>query len=417
MSTCRAPVYHPKDRAGAGGGALRGENAPPMNSGPCPIIVAGHPGIFAGMSIRTISLGRAFGLPDRGAWRAPDVPRRCPVSILGVPFDPVTADEALARIAELVEAGEPRYVVTPNVDFLVQARVDAELHRILCEAELVLCDGQPLVWASRWLGNPLPERVAGADLAPRLLAQAARRGHRVFLLGASPEANAAAVRRLREVHPALRLVGHFSPPHAPLERMDHGAILRRVRAARPDLLIVGFGCPKQEKWIARFHRELGVPVCLGMGGTIDFLAGRLSRAPRWMRRAGLEWSYRLMLEPRRLFRRYATDLRCFAAALAAQWWHQRRAAARARAGLDRLAVEGLEGLWREIETAGGDCRIDLGGVNFIDATGAAALTVWRRVLRRKGHRLVLDGPRGQVERLLRPLGLDGMFGAEPGVAP
>lgn len=377
-----------------------------------------RPGIFSGMSIHTISLGCGLRVPDRAAWHAPDARRRCPVSILGVPFDPVTGDEALARIAGMVEAGEPRYVVTPNVDFLVQARADADLHRILCEADLVLCDGQPLVWASRWLGNPLPERVAGADLAPRLMAQAARRGHRVFLLGGSPEANAGAARNLREQLPALRLVGHYSPPHAPLERMDHGAILRRVRAARPDLLVVGFGCPKQEKWIARFHRELEVPVCLGLGGTIDFLAGRLSRAPQWMRRAGLEWSYRLLLEPRRLFGRYATDVRCFGIALLAQWWHLRRTAGLpAPAALDRSAVEQLDNLWREIEEADGDCRLDLSSVKFIDATGAGALTVWRRLLRRKGHRLLLDGPRGQVRQLLRPLGLDDVFGAETGAAP
>jgi len=365
------------------------------------------------MSILTLSLGAGARAPGRPVHSSSGAPRRCPVSILGVPFDAVTADEALVRIADMVDAGEPRYVVTPNVDFLVQSRLDPELHRILCEADLVLCDGQPLVWASRWLGNPLPERVAGADLAPRLMAQAARRGHRVFLLGASPEANEAATRRLRELHPSLRLVGHFSPPYAPLARMDHGAIIRRVRAAQPDLLIVGFGCPKQEKWIARFHRELGVPVCLGMGGTIDFLAGRLSRAPRWMRRAGLEWSYRLLLEPRRLFRRYATDLHSFGAALLAQWWHLRRGAARATPGaFDRTTVERLGGLWREIEAAEGDCRVDLSGVGFIDATGAAVLTVWHRLLRRRGHRLVLAGPREQVERLLRPLGLDDVLVGE-----
>src|SRR3954463_3930325 len=120
---------------------------------------------------------------------------RWPVAILGVPLDPVTIHEALARIAQMVESRRPHYVVTPNVDFLVQARTNPELHRILCEADLVLCDGQPLVWASRWLGNPLPERVAGADLAPALIAQAERLGHRIFLLGATPESNAAAAQR------------------------------------------------------------------------------------------------------------------------------------------------------------------------------------------------------------------------------
>lgn len=366
--------------------------------------------MLEGMSIHTISLGGAFAF--RGAApRAGGAPGpRFPVSILGVPFDPVTTEEALARLAAMVAARRPHYVVTPNVDFLVQAQRDAELHRILGEADLVLCDGQPLVWASRWLGNPLPERVAGADLTPRLVAQAARLGHRLFLLGATPESNAAAAGRLQARHPDLLLAGHYAPPFRPLEQMDEADIAARIKAARPDLLLVSFGCPKQEKWIARNYRALGVPVCLGVGATIDFLAGRVRRAPTWMRRSGLEWTFRLAQEPRRLFRRYATDLRCFSFALLAQWWRLGGTHAPA-GGLDRPAVERMGELWRRIEHADGDCELDLSGVDFIDSTGAAALTVWRRMLQRKGHRLRLVGPPDRLARLLRSIGLpDGPFG-------
>ncbi len=351
--------------------------------------------------------------------------QRWPVCILGIPVDSVTMDEALDRIDEMVASGRPHYVVTPNVDFLVQAQTNPELHRILCEADLVLCDGQPLVWASRWLGNPLPERVAGADLAPRLIAQAERKGHRIFLLGATPEANEAAARRLRKTHPQLQLAGHYSPPFAPLEEMDHDALVCRIRAAEPDILFVGFGCPKQEQWIARHYRALGVPVCLGLGATIDFLAGRVRRAPEWMRRSGLEWTYRLSQEPRRLFRRYWTDVRYFGAAILAQWWtfqwHAREVAGgavrivstsatwqhvRATGALNRSLLERAADICRRVGEGGTrDCRLELAEVETIDSTGVAALTVWQRKLRRAGRRLVLFRPNGRVRRLLREAGL------------
>src|SRR5258708_6153516 len=265
------------------------------------------------MIFPTTTLFRSQALaPEWRRFPAAEQPaERWPVAILGVPFDPVTIDSAIARITQMVLSRRPAYVVTPNVDFLVQARRDAELRRILLEAHLVLCDGKPLVWASRWLGNPLPERVAGADLVPRFIALAAQRGFRLFLLGATPEANARAVARLQERHPALVIAGHYSPPFRPLVEMDNEEISRRIWAARPDVVLVSFGCPKQEKWIAQNYQALGVPVCIGVGATIDFLAGQVRRAPRWMQRAGLEWTYRLAQEPRRLLRRYVGDLRYF----------------------------------------------------------------------------------------------------------
>ncbi len=355
---------------------------------------------------------------------APVAPARWPVAILGVPIDPVTMDEALDRVEGMIRSGRTHYVVTPNVDFLVQARRDQELHRILLDADLVLCDGQPLVWASRWLGNPLPERVAGADLAPRLIERAARKGYRLFLLGATVEANERAVERLHEMHPDLQIAGHYAPPFRPLADMDHDEIRRRVQEARPDILFVSFGCPKQEKWISMHYQSLGVPVCLGVGATIDFIAGMVRRAPPWMRRSGLEWSYRLIQEPRRLFHRYATDLRYFGGALFAQWWSLRPRHHRvpdgaievtrvvppwqdisARGAFDRPALERAAEVWHRIEEGEYDCHLDLAGVDFIDSTGAAALAMWRKRLRRAGHRLVLVHPSPLVQRLLQRSGL------------
>jgi len=249
-----------------------------------------------------------------------------PVVILGVTFDPLTLGSAVDRIEAMIGTRQPHYVVTPNVDFLVQARRDAELHGILVRADLVLCDGEPLVWASRLLGRALPGRVAGSDLVPLLLQRAADRGWRVFLLGGSGEVAAEAARRIGASHPTIPEVAHYSPPHLPLREMNHAEITRRVRAAKPDLLLVCFGCPKQEKWISQHFRTLGVPVMIGAGGTIDFLAGRLKRAPHWMRGTGTEWIFRLSQEPGRLARRYADDLLHFLPALLAQRWRQARPA-------------------------------------------------------------------------------------------
>src|SRR5258706_1542894 len=169
--------------------------------------------------------------------------RRCaaPIAMLGIAFDNTTLAETLQRIQAMVASRQPHYVVTPNVDFLVQARRDVELRRILLDADLVVCDGTPLVWASRLLGNPLPERVAGADLVPQLLRVAAGKKFRLFFLGATPEANAEAADKVHAQYPGVIMAGHYSPPFRSLLGMDHGEIVRRIRAARPDLLFVAFG--------------------------------------------------------------------------------------------------------------------------------------------------------------------------------
>ncbi|MEO5958814.1 MAG: WecB/TagA/CpsF family glycosyltransferase, partial [Opitutaceae bacterium] len=242
------------------------------------------------------------------------------MSVLGVPFDNVTIAEAVTRIDRMVASRQPHYVATANVDFLMQAHHDVELRRILLEADLLLCDGTPLVWASHLLGNPLHERVAGSDLAPSLIRHAAAKGHRIFFLGAAPGVAAAAADRLRKEFPTLNIVGAYAPSYAELLAMDHPEITRRIREAQPDILLVSFGCPKQEKWIAMHYRSLGVPVSIGVGATLDFLAGRVRRAPAWMRRSGTEWIFRLLQEPRRLYRRYVRDLAFFFPTLVRQWW-------------------------------------------------------------------------------------------------
>jgi exopolysaccharide biosynthesis WecB/TagA/CpsF family protein len=171
--------------------------------------------------------------------------------------------------------------------------------KILIHADLVLCDGKPIVWASHLAGRRPASRVAGSDLIPLLLQRSAERGWRIFLLGGSPDVAAEAARRIA-AHPTLPEVAHYSPPYGPLEGMDNEEIHERIRSAKPDIMLVCFGCPKQEKWISRNLGSLDVPVVIAAGATIDFLAGSVARAPVWMQReAALEWIFRLAQEPRR----------------------------------------------------------------------------------------------------------------------
>jgi len=246
------------------------------------------------------------------------------VGILGVPFHQVTLSGAVERIEYMIAEGGVHYIVTPNVDFLVKAQRDDDLRRILVSADLVLCDGKPIVWASRWLGGPLPCRVAGSDLTPLLIRRAAERGWKIFLLGGQPEVAAEAARRMNEGHPKLPRVDYYSPPHRPLDQMDNDEIQKRVREARPDILLVCFGCPKQEKWIWKHSSGTGVPVVIGAGATVDFLANKVARAPRWVRGVGMEWLFRLVQEPRRLFGRYLDDAIHFFPAVFRQGWRQKR---------------------------------------------------------------------------------------------
>jgi N-acetylglucosaminyldiphosphoundecaprenol N-acetyl-beta-D-mannosaminyltransferase len=304
----------------------------------------------------------------------------------------------------MIASRQPHYLVTANVDFLVQAQADAELRRVLNEAHLVLCDGTPLVWASRLLGNPLPERVAGSDLVPVLLKLAAEKMYRVFFLGATLDSVEQAVSRLKEQYPSLNLAGHYSPPFRRLLRMDHEEIKRRIKEAQPDLLFIAFGCPKAEKWMSMHYRDLGVPVVMGVGGTIDFLAGKVKRAPRWMQRAGMEWIFRMACEPRRLFRRYMGDLWGFGWRIALQWlflqWIPH---------LSHHARERVGRCWDATRYVGRHCIVDLSDVPFVDSTDVGILIEVQKKLRAAGRHFVLASINPGVQRALALMGLEHHF--------
>jgi N-acetylglucosaminyldiphosphoundecaprenol N-acetyl-beta-D-mannosaminyltransferase len=340
------------------------------------------------------------------------VPSRPPIAMLGVPFDNVTTAEAVAAIEHMVASRQPHYLVTANVDFLVQAQSDVELRHILVQAHLVLCDGTPLVWASRLLGNRLPERVAGSDLAPVLLKVAAEKKYRVFLLGATPDSVEEAASRLRSKHPSLIIAGSYSPPFNALLHMNHEEIKRRVQEARPDILFVAFGCPKAEKWIGMHYRELGVPVVAGVGATIDFLAGRVKRAPRWMQKAGMEWIFRMACEPRRLFRRYMKDLWVFGWRIAAQWF-----LLQCLPRLSRRSSKMPAGPWWDAtRRVGRHCILDLSGLPLVDSTDVGLLLVLQKKLHAAGRHFVLASASRGVQRALALMRLKDHFAMAPNLA-
>ncbi len=230
--------------------------------------------------------------------------RLSPLQLGQLRVDRVTFEQALDAIEALVHRGTGGLVVTPNVDHVVIAERDLAFRAAYAAADLSLADGMPVVWASRLLGAPVPEKISGSDLIEPLVRRAAERRWRVFLVGAGPGvAEEAATRLARDM--GVNVVGTF----APRIRLDGGAddtaeTVRKIREARPDLLLVAFGAPKQEVWSHRYRTELGPVVTVGIGASLDFLAGRIRRAPRWVSRSGLEWLWRLVREPRRLWRRY-----------------------------------------------------------------------------------------------------------------
>ena len=349
-----------------------------------------------------------------------------PIAILGVAFDNLTIDETVSLIEQMVLSRQSHYLVTANVDFLVQAMHDVELRRLLLNAHLVLCDGTPLLWVSRLLGNPLPERVAGADLTPLLIRMAAQKGYRLFFLGGTPETSVKAVANLRAQYPDLIISGHYSPPFNPLLDMDHDEIARRIREAKPDFLLVSFGCPKAEKWLGMHYRSLGVPVAIGVGATIDFLAGQVKRAPRWMQRTGTEWIFRLAQEPRRLIRRYAADLWYFGAGVLGQWWRLRVRHQKASvASCDSLLAEHPQWLqitppsqlnlavvrrdavlWEKAVKDGRHCVLNMRGVQSLDSSGIGLLIFLRKRLESAGRQLVLVAPTECVRQTLKQMRLN-----------
>ena len=220
------------------------------------------------------------------------------IRVLGVRVDCLDMGAALERIAQLVDAGGHHLVATVNPEFVMRARVDHEFARVLETADLCLADGSGVVWAARRQGCTIRKPVTGVDLIPQLAALCVRRHFRLFLLGAAPGVGSDLAARLRADHPELDVKTHPGSP----EPSADAETLALVHAHKPHVLLVAYGHPKQELWIDRLSGSLGVPVAIGVGGSFDYLTGRVPRAPAWMRRAGLEWLFRLIRQPWRIRR-------------------------------------------------------------------------------------------------------------------
>jgi N-acetylglucosaminyldiphosphoundecaprenol N-acetyl-beta-D-mannosaminyltransferase len=222
-------------------------------------------------------------------------------SVGNVPLHAVDLEAAVERVDEFIATRRPHYNIAINAAKIVEFQDDPALRDAISDAHLLTADGQSVVWAARLLGHNVPARVAGADLMEALLAHAGRRRYAIYLLGARDEVVEACVKRATREHPALRIAGYrngyFQAEHEP-------SIVAAIRAAKPDILFLGFGTPAKEYFMHRYHRTLEVPFVMGVGGTFDVYAGLVRRAPIWMQRSGLEWAYRLAQEPRRMWKRY-----------------------------------------------------------------------------------------------------------------
>ena len=236
------------------------------------------------------------------------------VRLLGVRITPVSMDAALARARDFIADGSPHIIVTSDATGMVRAQEDPELREIMNQADLVTADGQGVVLAARLLNVPIRDRVSGVDMVQRLCELATEAGRSVFLLGGAEGVGDAAAEKLAAAVPGLQIAG---VQHGYFEAEDEPAIIERIREAAPAALFVAFGIPKQEKWIRAHMDELGVPVCIGVGGSFDVISGRLKRAPMWMRKCGLEWLYRVIQEPWRLPRLKALPKIAWVAVIAA----------------------------------------------------------------------------------------------------
>ena len=228
-------------------------------------------------------------------------------------IDNLTMQEALETIDALIQENKNAYVVTPNVDHIVQLETNKELQDVYANASLILTDGKPLLWIAKWYGTPIKEKISGSDLFPLLCDMAAKKGYSMFFLGAAEGVAAKAADNLMNKYKGLQVIGTYSPPYGfENDSSEMNKIDAMIKKARPDILIVGLGCTKQEKFIYNNYKKLGVPISLGLGASFDFEAGNIKRAPKWMANHGLEWLFRITQDPKRLMKRYLiNDMKIF----------------------------------------------------------------------------------------------------------
>lgn len=220
----------------------------------------------------------------------------------------ISMKEAIEEICRLVNEKKTSYVVAVNTDVIIKIENDEYLKKISDEADLTLVDGKPLVWLSKWLKRPVKEKISGSDLVPKLCRTAAEKGYTIFIIGGKDGVADTARTNLERDFKNIKIVGTYSPPlgfESDAEELSR--INQKISDASPDIVIACFGCPKQEKWVYENYMKYDGTVSICAGATVDFLAGNVKRAPKWMSEHGLEWFYRFVQEPKRMFKRYFID--------------------------------------------------------------------------------------------------------------
>ena len=230
------------------------------------------------------------------------------IKFLNSHIDNITMSEAVDAIDQLIEKRECAYVVTPNLDHIVIIETDKEFAEIYNNADLVVADGKPLIWISKLLGTPIKEKISGSDLFPKMCQMCAQRNYSIFILGAAEGVADRAANNLKQRYEGLQIVGTYSPPLGFEKNEDELTKIRDIITyIKPDVLAVSLGSPKGEKFVYKHLKEYGVPLGISIGATIDFEAGNVKRAPKWMANHGLEWLFRITQDPNRLIKRYWND--------------------------------------------------------------------------------------------------------------
>ncbi|WP_025040939.1 WecB/TagA/CpsF family glycosyltransferase [Nitrosospira briensis] len=223
------------------------------------------------------------------------------IEMMGCKIDNLSMEETLQTIETFIQTREPHQHVVINVNKLVKASRDDKLRRIINDCQLINVDGMPIVWASRLLGKPLKERVAGVDVFESLMRRSAEKGWRVYLLGAREDVVSTVKQVYAGKYPGLTIAGHRNGYWKPGEEAE---VVERIKATQADILFVAISSPRKEYFLGHYQAEMKIPFAMGVGGTFDVAAGKVKRAPVWMRNSGLEWFYRFLQEPRRMFKRY-----------------------------------------------------------------------------------------------------------------
>ncbi|MFT4900743.1 MAG: N-acetylglucosaminyldiphosphoundecaprenol N-acetyl-beta-D-mannosaminyltransferase [Lentimonas sp.] len=351
--------------------------------------------------------------------------------LLGLPFNVMTMDQAVDDAVAHIQSRRPGYYITANADFVAQACHNDALRDIIFHADRILCDGMPLVWLSRYFKPSLPERVAGSDLVFRLFKEADARNWSVFFLGSDSHTLGNARAILSQEYPRMNLCGTFSPPIGSVESWPNEAMVEAIQAAQPDLLLVAVGCPKQELWISKYYQDLGVPLSIGIGASLDFVCGTQRRAPRWIQQVGMEWMWRLLNNPKRMLKRYAFDFYYLLLLVYRQWQCLRQR------GSERVAADTVSLVDEPQERGGGVLEssvcwlvwegaveyahlgalpvpegysapvfIDLSRVDFIDSSGIGLLAKVARQARQAKVVFGLLRPSGVVGSILKAMQLE-----------